>query len=74
MACPCCGASITRGVRVRLRGAVRCEPLDEAPLKVQRLGPVNSVLLLPILVSASLAFTPWLAFGAVVVLWSPGAQ
>jgi hypothetical protein len=70
--CPCCGASITRGVRECGCGARFVgEPLDEAPLKVQRLGPaMNSVLLLAILVSASLAFTPWLAFGAVVVLWS----
>lgn len=72
MACPCCGASITLGVRDCSCGARFVgEPLDEAPLKVQRLGPaMTSVLLLAILVGVSLAFTPWLSFAAVVVLWS----
>ncbi len=72
MACPCCGISITLGVRecscgARFVGA----PLDDSPLKVQRLGPaMTSVLLLATLVGLSLALTPWLAFGSVVVLWS----
>ncbi|MFY9607025.1 MAG: hypothetical protein WAU45_00250 [Blastocatellia bacterium] len=72
MACPCCGASITLGVRECSCGARFVgEPLDEAPLKVQRLGPaMTSVLLLATLVGVSLAFTPWLSFAAVVVLWS----
>ena len=72
MACPCCGVSITLGVRDCSCGARFVgEPLDEAPLKVQRLGPaMTSALLLAILIGVSLAFTPWLAFGAVVVLWS----
>jgi len=72
MACPCCGVGITLGVRECSCGARFVgEPLDEAPLKVQRLGPaMTSVLLLAIVTGVSLAFTKWLAFGAVVVLWS----
>jgi hypothetical protein len=72
MACPCCGASITLGVSECSCGARFVgKPLDEAPLKVQRLGPaMTSVLLLAIVVGVSLAFTKWLAFAAVAVLWS----
>jgi hypothetical protein len=72
MACPCCGASITLGVSECSCGARFVgKPLDEVPLKVQRLGPaMMSVLLLAIVVGVSLAFTKWLAFAAVAVLWS----
>ena len=72
MDCPCCGSSITLGVLecscgARFVGA----PLDETPLKVQRLGPaMTSVVLLALVVAVSLAFTKWLAFAAVVVIWS----
>jgi hypothetical protein len=72
MDCPCCGVSITLGVPqckcgARFVGA----PLDETPLKVQRLGPAMvSVVSLAIVVGISLAFTKWLAFAAVMVIWS----
>jgi len=72
MLCPCCGGAI-------LRGAAKCscgaqfvgEPLDEIPIKVQRLGPAMiSVALLALVVTAALVATKWLAFAAVVVIWS----
>src|SRR5687767_14863613 len=72
MLCPCCGGSL-------LWGAVQCgcgarfvgEPLDEIPIKVQRLGPAMiSVALLALVVTAALVATKWLAFAAVVVIWS----
>lgn len=72
MLCPCCGGAI-------LRAAVKCgcgarfvgEPLDEIPIKVQRLGPAMiSVALLALVVTAALVATKWLAFAAVVVIWS----
>jgi hypothetical protein len=72
MDCPCCGSGIELGdpacsCGARFVGA----PLDETPLKVQRLGPAMiSVLLLAVVVGLSLAFTKWLAFGGVLVLWS----
>lgn len=72
MLCPCCGGTI-------LRGALQCgcgarfvgEPLDEIPIKIQRLGPaMTSVALLALVVAAALIATKWLAFAAVVVIWS----
>jgi hypothetical protein len=72
MLCPCCGRSI-------LRRALQCdcgarfvgEPLDEIPITVQRLGPaMTSVALLALVVIAALVATKWLAFAAVVVMWS----
>ena len=72
MDCPCCGVSITLGVLECGCGARFVgTPLDETPLKVQRLGPaMTSVLLLALVVGVSLAFTKWLALSAVVVIWS----
>lgn len=72
MLCPCCGGTV-------LRAAVQCgcgarfvgQPLDETPIKVQRLGPaMTCVALLALVVAASLIATKWLAFAAVVVMWS----
>ena len=72
MLCPCCGGNI-------LRGAVQCacgarfvgEPLDEIPIKVQRLGPAMiAVSLLALVVTAALVATKWLALAAVIVMWS----
>lgn len=72
MLCPCCGVTV-------LRGAPQCgcgarfvgEPLDETPIKVQRLGPaMTSVALLALVVVAALVATKWLAFAAVLVMWS----
>jgi hypothetical protein len=72
MLCPCCGRSILRreqqcGCGARFVG----EPLDEIPIKVQRLGPaMTSIALLALVVTAALVATKWLAFAAVVVMWS----
>ena len=72
MLCPCCGGAV-------LRGAVECgcgarfvgEPLDEKPIKVQRLGPaMTSVALLALVVMLSLAATKWMALAAPLVIWS----
>lgn len=72
MLCPCCGGKL-------LRNALQCgcgarfvgEPLDETPIKMQRLGPAMiSVGLLALVVVLSLVATKWLAFGALVVMWS----
>jgi hypothetical protein len=72
MLCPCCGGRV-------FRGALECgcgarfvgEPLDETPIKVQRLGPaMTSVGLLALVVVAALVATKWLAFAAVLVMWS----
>lgn len=72
MLCPCCGASV-------FRGALECgcgarfvgEPLDETPIKVQRLGPAMiSVGLLVLVVASSLIITKWMSIAAVVVLWA----
>ena len=72
MLCPCCGGAV-------LRGAVECgcgarfvgEPLDEKPIKVQRLGPaMTSVALLALVVTLSLVTTKWMALAAPIVIWS----
>lgn len=72
MLCPCCGASILRGARECGCGARFVgEPLDEAPIKVQRFGPaMTSVAMLLLVITASLVATKWLAFGAVLVIWA----
>ena len=72
MLCPCCGGNLFRstqecGCGARFVG----EPLDETPLKVQRLGPaMTSVALFALVVVAALVATKWLAFAAVLVIWS----
>ena len=72
MLCPCCGGGV-------LRSATECgcgarfvgEPLDDPPIKVQRLGPaMTSVALLALVVAAALVATKWLAFAGVLALWS----
>lgn len=72
MLCPCCGASILRGARQCGCGARFVgEPLDEAPIKVQRFGPaMTSVAMLLLLITVALIATKWLAFGAVLVMWA----
>lgn len=71
MLCPCCGASILRGARDCGCGARFVgEPLDEAPIKVQRFGPaMTSVALLLLVITAALVATKWLAFAAIIVMW-----
>lgn len=72
MLCPCCGGSIFRGARECGCGARFVgEPLDEKPIKVQRLGPAMiSIGLLVAVVAASLVATKWMALAAVLVIWS----
>ena len=72
MLCPCCGVSIFRtvsecGCGARFVG----EPLDETPIKVQRLGPaMTSIALLALVVASALVITKWMALAAVLVAWT----
>jgi hypothetical protein len=72
MLCPCCGTEINQGVRECSCGARFVgKPLDEKPVKIQSYGAVmNSVGLLALVVVTALTFTKFLAFGAVLVMWS----
>lgn len=72
MLCPCCGGSVIRSTQECVCGARFVgEPLDETPIKVQRLGPaMTSVALLALVVVAALVATKWMAFAAVLVIWS----
>ncbi|MEK6285081.1 MAG: hypothetical protein AABO57_05015 [Acidobacteriota bacterium] len=72
MLCPCCGALVLRGARQCGCGARFVgEPLDETPIKVQRLGPAfTSVVLLILVVGAALVATKWLALAGLLVIWS----
>jgi hypothetical protein len=72
MLCPCCGGSVLRSASGCACGARFVgEPLDDTPIKVQRLGPaITSVGLLALVVFASAVATKWMAVAAVVVLWS----
>lgn len=72
MLCPCCGGRVFRGAHECGCGARFVgEPLDETPIKVQRLGPaMTSVGLLALVVVAALVATKWLAVAAVLVMWS----
>ena len=72
MLCPCCGGNLFRSTQECGYGARFVgEPLDETPIKVQRLGPaMTSVALLALVVVAALVATKWLAFAAVLVIWS----
>lgn len=72
MLCPCCGGDVFRSARECGCGARFVgEPLDETPIKVQRLGPaMTSVALLALVVVAALVATKWLAVAAVLVMWS----
>ncbi len=72
MLCPCCGGSVLRSAHACSCGARFVgEPLDETPIKVQRLGPaMTSAALLALVVVASLVATKWMAFAAVLVIWS----
>lgn len=72
MLCPCCGGTVFRDARECGCGARFVgEPLDETPIKVQRLGPaMTSVAVLAVVIIAVLVATKWLAFAAVLVIWS----
>jgi hypothetical protein len=72
MLCPCCGGSVVRSAHACGCGARFVgEPLDETPIKVQRLGPaMTSVALLTLVVIAALVATKWIAVAALLVMWS----
>jgi len=72
MLCPCCGGTILRGAReCGCGGRFVGEPLDEIPIKIQRLGPAMiSVALLLLVVAAAIIATKWLAFAAGLVIWA----
>ncbi|HSB11816.1 MAG TPA: hypothetical protein VLM38_20165 [Blastocatellia bacterium] len=71
MLCPCCGDRILLdeiecGCGARFVGA----PLDEAPIKVLRLGPaITSVAMLALVVVAGIVVTKWFGFAGVIVAW-----
>ncbi len=71
MLCPCCGKEMNLEATACACGARFIgAPLEEPPIKVQRLGPVMTAGLLFALVTVSaLVFTYWLAFAGVLVLW-----
>lgn len=71
MLCPCCGDGI-------LLSAIECgcgarfvgPPLDEAPIKVLRLGPtITAVGLLALVIVFGIVVTKWLGFAGVLVAW-----
>lgn len=72
MLCPCCGNEMNEGTRECGCGARFVgKPLDQKPVKIQGYGAVmNTVGLLALVVVTSLAFTKYLAFGAILVIWS----
>ncbi|HLG16923.1 MAG TPA: hypothetical protein VJH03_20825 [Blastocatellia bacterium] len=72
MLCPCCGGKIERtALECACGGRFIGNPLDETPIKVQRLGPAfTAVSLLLVIAASALLFTKWLALGAVLVIWS----
>jgi hypothetical protein len=72
MLCPCCGGPVARTATECSCGARFVgEPLDESPIKVQRLGPaMTSIALLALVIAASLIVTKWFALASVFVIWS----
>lgn len=72
MLCPCCGKEAPLNKMECLCGARFVgEPLDEAPIKVQRFGPVMvSVLIFAVVAGAALVITKWLAIAGVIAIWS----
>lgn len=72
MLCPCCGNEIDREVRECTCGARFVgEPLNEKPVKIKSYGAImNTIGLLAFVVVTALTFTKFLAFGAILVVWS----
>ncbi len=72
MPCPCCGENILlTSMNCKCGARFVGAPLDETPLKVQRLGPaLTSLSLLALVVCAGLVATKWFAFAGVIVIWS----
>ena len=71
MLCPCCGNEAPVNKReCRCSARFVGEPLDEAPIKVQRFGPVmTSVLTFAVIAGAVLVITKWLAVAGVIAIW-----
>jgi hypothetical protein len=72
MPCPCCGENILlTSINCKCGARFVGAPLDERPLRVQRLGPaLTSLGLLALVVCAGLVATKWFAFAGVLVIWS----
>ena len=72
MLCPCCGGPVARRtIECVCGGRFVGEPLDESPIKVQRLGPaMTSIALFALVIAASLIVTKWFALASVFVIWS----
>jgi hypothetical protein len=72
MLCPCCGKEITLSARECGCGARFVgQPLDEAPIKVKRFGPIATALLLMITVAgAILILTKWMAVAITAIIWA----
>lgn len=71
MLCPCCGNSITLGIKVCACGARFVgAPLDETPIKIRRFGPaMTAVLLLALAIGLTALLTKWLTPLALVPAW-----
>jgi hypothetical protein len=72
MLCPCCGKDITLDARECGCGARFVgQPLDDAPIKVKRFGPVATALLMMITVAgAILILTKWMAIAIIAIIWA----
>jgi hypothetical protein len=72
MLCPCCGCKLERAAPDCVCGARFVgHPLDDPPMKVQRLGPAMIAgLLLFLVVACALIANKWFALAAVFVVWS----
>jgi hypothetical protein len=72
MLCPCCGRETALDARECGCGARFVgQPLDDAPIKVKRFGPVATALLLMLtVVCAMLVVTKWAAFAIALIIWA----
>ena len=72
MLCPCCGRETALGARECGCGARFVgQPLDDAPIKVKRFGPVATALLLMLSVAAAmLVITKWAAFAITLIIFA----
>ena len=72
MLCPCCGKEIALDAGDCACGARFVgQPLDDAPIKVKRFGPVATAMLVLVLVASAVAIiTKWMAFAIALIIWS----
>ncbi len=72
MLCPCCGNEISLAAFECACGARFVgEPVNEALVKVPRLGPVMmATMMLLVVIAGALIITKYLAFAGVLVIWS----